>query len=476
MNQTVRWAGWMAIVMGMLVTASWLANVAVAEQRPNMIFVMTDDQGYGDVGFMGHPHLRTPVLDQMAHQGLQMHRFYAAAPRCSPTRASVLTGRHPNRSGVFSFGHALRPQEHSIATALREAGYRTGLFGKWHLGSVRAGQPTSPDGHGFEVWSAAPNFYVNDPWFSRNGQPVQVQGEGSAVTVAEAMPFIREAVQQGRPFFAVIWFGAPHTPHEATEELQALYPDLPRRLRNYYGEITGVDQAVGTLRQELRRLGIAENTLLIFTSDNGGQPGDGAEHLGLRGAKSEVWEGGIRVPAVVEWPGRIGPGITHVPASTVDLYPTFLEIAGVCMPHERPMDGISLVPLFEGRMQKRPQPLGFWEYMARRGQRMRSDQILQQLFQQQQTGGEVRINEGQLLGPELAYEEADDRPGHSVWMDNEWKLHRRPNGRFLLFNLRHDQGEQHNVIEQHPDIADRMKRELNEWEESVIRSLRGADY
>lgn len=443
--------------------------------KPNIIFAMTDDQGYGDLGYMGHEHLQTPVLDEMAQQGLRLDRFYAH-PRCSPTRASVLTGRHSNRSGVFTYGNALRDQEHTVATALREAGYRTGTFGKWHLGSVRAGQPTSPDGHGFDVWSAAANFYENDPWFSRNGEAVQVHGESSAVTVEEALPFIRETVDEGKPFFAMVWFGAPHTPHEATEELQELYSELPDQLRNYYGELTGVDRAMGMLRDELRELGIEQNTLLIFTSDNGGRPQDGAEHRGLRGNKGQVWEGGIRVPAVFEWPSRIEPRISQTPANTVDLYPTFLELAGVEQPHQRPMDGLSLVPLLEGRMQTRPKPLGFWEYMERSGQGMASDEILQNLHEQQQAGEPPDVNEGRIYGPDLDYEEADERPGHAAWMDNEWKLHRLPNGEHQLFHLVDDKGEQNNLIEQHPDVAERMQRQLREWEQSVINSMRGADY
>jgi arylsulfatase A-like enzyme len=449
---------------------------AEAGRPPNIIFAMTDDQGYGDVAYMGHRHLQTPVLDEMAESGLRMDRFYAAAPVCSPTRASVLTGRHPNRSGTFSWGNVLREQEQTVATALREAGYRTGFFGKWHIGSVRAGQPTSPGGHGFDVWSAAPNFYENDPWFSRNGRAVQVHGESSAVTVEEALPFIRDAVESGKPFFAVVWFGAPHIPHDATDEFQALYPALPEQLRNYYGEITGVDRAMGMLRDELRGLGIEQDTLLWFTSDNGGRPQDGAEHRGLRGVKGQLWEGGIRVPALLEWPGRIAPRISAVPAGTVDLYPTLLELAGVEVAHARPLDGISLVPHLAGRMQTRPQPMGFWTYSPAQGHRMRSDEIVQELYAQQQAGEPEDINEGRLYGPDLDYAEADDLPGDGAWLDGVWKLHQRADGELLLFNLADDKGEQNNVIDQHPERAERMQTELREWQESVVRSMRGKDY
>ncbi len=167
--------------------------------RPNIILVMTDDQGYGDAGYMGHPVLQTPVLDEMAANGLRLDNFRTASPVCSPTRASVLTGRHPTRIGVFRHGHALRPQERTVATLLREAGYRTGFFGKYHIGSVRDARPTSPGAHGFDEWLAAPNYYMNDPWFSHNGKPVQLRGEGSMVTVEAALPFIARAVRDERP-------------------------------------------------------------------------------------------------------------------------------------------------------------------------------------------------------------------------------------------------------------------------------------
>ncbi len=469
--------GGVAIALLTVFLPLWIESARAEADRPvNFIFAMTDDQGYGDVGYMGHRYLHTPVLDAMAENGLRMDRFYTASPVCSPTRASVLTGRHPNRSGTFSWGNALRGEEISVATELRNAGYRTGFFGKWHLGSVRAGRPSSPDGHGFEVWSAAPNFYENDPWFSRNGTAVQVHGEGSAVTVEEALPFIRDAAESGEPFFVVIWFGAPHTPHDAIEELQDLYPDMPDQLRNYYGEITGVDRAMGMVRDALREEGIEGDTLLWFSSDNGGRPRDGAEHRELRGVKGELWEGGIRVPALIEWPGRVEPRVSDIPVGTVDIFPTLLDLAGVNVGHDRPMDGVSLVDYLGGRMQERPAPLGFWNYGAAEGQRMRSDAIVRDLYAQQQAGSDGEINEGRLYGPDLDYAEADERPGSAAWIDGDWKLHRRSEGVHLLFNLADDRGERNNVIERYPERAERMKDALRDWEASVISSMRGADY
>jgi len=444
--------------------------------RPNIILFMTDDQGYGDAGYMGHEILQTPVLDEMAATGLRLDNFRTASPICSPTRASVLTGRHPSRIGVFRHGHALRPQERTVATLLRDAGYRTGFFGKWHVGAVREGRPTTPGAHGFDEWFAAPNYYMNDPWFSHNGEPVQLHGEGSMVTVEAALPFIRKAKEDDKPFLLFIWTGSPHEPHEATEELQALYADQPDQLRNYYGEITGIDHALGRLRDELRELDIHENTLLMFTSDNGGWPDDGSELLHLRGTKRTLWDGGLLVPTVLEWPGRLGPRISRFPGGTVDLFPTFLELTGVSIPTDRPLDGMSLVALLEDEIDRRPTPLGFWHNEETDGKLMYSDAIVQELKAVLEAGGEGEINEGKLLDIDFDFSAVEQSPGHLVWLDNEWKLHRLPGGEYLLFNLEEDPGEEDNIIDEHTERAEAMKKQMYAWRDACLESLRGEDY
>lgn len=412
----------------------------------------------------------------MAQNGLRLDRFYSASPVCSPTRASVLSGRHPNRSGTFRHGHQLRPQERTVASLLRDAGYRTGFFGKWHIGSIQAGRPTNPGAHGFDTWTAAPNYYLNDPWMSRNGKAVQLHGESSMVTVEEALPFIEEAVENDEPFLAFIWTGSPHGPHEASDELFERYSDFSEEEANYYGEITGVDRALGRIREHLRAKGIDEQTILWFSSDNGGRvpPADNGP---LRGEKGGLWEGGIRVPSVIEWPGHIQPGISHLPSGTVDILPTLLELAGAKIPDDRPLDGISIASLIHGReMEQRAQPLGFWHYDID-GHLMYSDRIVKELYELQQAGeenGEI-VNEGYLHPPGRNYTRAEERPGPGAWIDGDWKLHRRGSD-YLLFNLAEDPGEQNNVINKHPQRAERMRKELRAWEDSVIQSLRGADY
>ncbi|HUG19897.1 MAG TPA: sulfatase-like hydrolase/transferase, partial [Planctomycetaceae bacterium] len=301
-------------------------NVTAAD-RPNIILAMADDQGWGDVAYYGHPVLKTPVLDEMSRVGLRFDRFYAAAPVCSPTRGSVMTGRHPNRFGCFSWGHTLRRQEVTIAEAVRQAGYATGHFGKWHLGSCRKESPASPGNSGFDTWISTPNFYENDPLLCHNGTVKQYRGESSMVAVETALEFIDQ--QQDKPFLAVIWFGSPHTPHIASDEILKEYPGLSAKEANYLGEITGIDRAMGHLRKELRRRNLAENTLLWYTSDNGPQalesnPGSAG---GLRGRKGSLWEGGVRVPTIIEWPAVVtSPRITDVAGNTFDIYPTLIDL------------------------------------------------------------------------------------------------------------------------------------------------------
>lgn len=297
--------------MGLTGVPVWAVALEAGE-KPNIILVMADDQGWGDMAYNGHPVLKTPNFDQMAASGLRFDRFYAAAPVCSPTRGSVLTGRHPNRFGCFTWGYSLRPQEVTIAEALKRAGYRTGHFGKWHLGSVREDSPVSPGYSGFDEWFSSPNFYENDPWMSHNGKAVQTKGEGSMVTVKAVLDFVRSAVEADEPFLALVWFGSPHRPHEALDEDLQLYRDQPKELRHFLGEITAMDRAVGYLREQLRELGIAEDTLLWYTSDNGALP-EGSTG-GLSGRKGNLREGGIRVPAILEWPARVpSPRATSVP-------------------------------------------------------------------------------------------------------------------------------------------------------------------
>ena len=274
---------------------------AHAAERPNVILVMADDQGWGDTGYNGHPQLKTPNLDAMAAAGLRLNRFYTAHFNCSPTRASVMTGRHPHRMGTFSPGRPIRAEELTVAKVLQEAGYATGHFGKWHLNgkngdrntkvlpgrAILAEDPLSPGKLGFDEWVSADNFFDLDPVLGRNGVPEKFEGDGSDVAMGEALKFIRRQAAEKRPFLAVVWFGNPHVPHEALPADRRLYDGLPDSEQNYYGEISGIDRNVGRLRSALRELQVAENTLVWYCSDNGGAAGPRSTG-NLRGSKGTL--------------------------------------------------------------------------------------------------------------------------------------------------------------------------------------------
>ncbi|MCA9070079.1 MAG: sulfatase-like hydrolase/transferase, partial [Planctomycetaceae bacterium] len=255
----LRWV----FLLGLLMT-----SIGQAAEKPNIVLVMADDQGWGDMGYYGHAVIKTPNFDKAAATGLRFDEFYAAAPVCSPTRASVMTGRTPNRMGVFKWGYPMRPQETTVAEALKTAGYTTAHFGKWHLGSVRNDSPAHPGRNGFDEWLSAPNFYDNDPVLSHKGKAIQMEGESSIIAADAALKWMGEKVAGEQPFLAVVWFGSPHSPHRAAEEDRKLYADQPKNLQNFYGEVTGMDRAFGKIRDGLTQLGIRENTILWYCSDN----------------------------------------------------------------------------------------------------------------------------------------------------------------------------------------------------------------
>ncbi|BCX47486.1 N-acetylgalactosamine-6-sulfatase [Haloferula helveola] len=452
-----------------------------AADKPHIILVMADDQGWGDMAYQGHPVLKTPNFDKAAAAGLRFDRFYAAAPVCSPTRASVMTGRHPNRMGVFKWGHPIRPQETTIAEALKQAGYVTGHFGKWHLGSVRNSSPVNPGKNGFDEWLSAPNFYDNDPVLSHKGTAVKKEGESSIIAVDAALDWIRESLKQDQPIFAVVWFGSPHHPHRAVEEDLAHYRDQPAKKQHFLGEITGMDRAFGKLRDALDELGIRDNTVLWYTSDNGGLPGLG--DMGpFRGNKGQVLEGGLLVPAILEWPARIPkPRQTSVRCNTSDLFPTLLDIVGSNPPAGVPLDGTSLVPLIDGKLDRRPAPMGFWDYPTG-GISTPSENWMRELLKAQQAGGDLEPNAASAKAAELPKTPypTDSFPGHSAWTDGDLKLHRIQKGnkapRWELYDLVADPSEKNDLVNTKPDKLEPMKKALETWLASVVKSLNGEDY
>ena len=476
-----------------------------ADDRPSFVLMMGDDHGWEETGYNEHSMVQTPVLDAMAAEGLRLDRFYAAHPSCSPTRGSFLTGRHPNRYGTFAPNWSIRPEEITVAHVLGEAGYATGHFGKWHLGPVRAESPTSPGAMGFDEWVSHDNFFELNPFLSRNGQPpTRFLGEGSAIIIDETLQFIERATQAGRPFLAVVWFGSPHEPYSGLEEDLALYDDLPDRyaettvtltsmedgmpterplrdvLRERYAEITAVDRAIGTLRDYLAAAGLRENTVVWYNGDNG-TPSSGVAEQTLRGQKGSMYEGGIRVPGVVEWPRRIrAPRVSQIPVVTSDFLPTLAALSGQPLP-DRPIDGINLAGLLDGTMTARPEVLFFWafDYEGLAGRNL-EPYIPPEL--QVGTTPLVKYMDGALTRTFQNYRypeiDGDDRVGRRVIMDHEHKLvvECPPCPGPELFNLRDDPAETNDLAAVEPQIVERMARLLREWQQSVLTSLTGADY
>jgi len=467
-----------------------LSQTLSAAERPNIILMMADDLGYGDTGFTGHKIIRTPHLDQMARDGAVLTHFHAGGPVCSPTRGTFVTGRHNFRYGIFgaNVGH-LPKQEITLAEIAKEKGYTTGHFGKWHLGTLdpersskgAARKPRenySPAAwHGYDqsfvvessiaTWtdpeakqkkrknpkkdqeSGGNPFYQNGK--ALDGNDPSLKGGAGKVVMDRALPFIAAAAERKQPFLAVIWFNAPHAPVVASPSLHQSYTDqgVADGPAHYYGCITEMDQQIGRLRSELKRLGVAENTLIKFTSDNGpegkqssaevdGLSGSKARYAGvtagLRGRKRSLYEGGVRVPTLAVWPGRITAGsVLAAPSSTLDYLPTIAELLGYTMPDKRPIDGVSLLPLFS------PSPVQF----------SRSQPI-----------------------PFL-------HRGTATLIDGDFKLVVRAlgaSGRDELFHLGQDRTESSNVIEDHPERALKMREHLLRFIDSAKHSHAGADY
>ena len=482
------------------------AFTVAAVDKPNIILLMGDDHGWAETGYYDHPHLKTPVLDEMARTGLRLDHFYAGHPSCSPTRGSFLTGRHPNRFGTFTPGYSIRPKEITMAHLLAKAGYHCGHFGKWHLGPVKKDSPTNPRVMGFHEYVSHDNFYEMNPPFSRNGgPPVVIKGEGSEVTIDETLRFIEDARKREKPFLAVVWFGSPHEPYSGLARDLALYDNLPKEyaerkvrltsnetgrptqrplrdvLRERYAEITAMDRAIGKLRKRLTELNLRDNTVLWYCGDNGSPRSYGRVVTPFREEKGSVYEGGIRVPGLIEWPAKIKKGrVSKVNGVTSDILPTVCEWAGMELP-KRPLDGISLAPLVSRKMTSRPEPIGFWSFNTRRATRNGAKPYFTAEEQQGTTplvklmGNIPTRNFRNYHQPPI--EEAD-YGGARVWLDNRYKLviPGKDGATPELYDLQTDPAEKNSITKKKPELTTRMARELRTWQSSVLNSLREKDY
>ena len=408
-------------------------------KRPNIILIMSDDQGWGQVGYMGHPQLKgnTPNLDEMAKTGIRFNRFYAAASVCSPTRASVLTGRSPRRTGVPGLHKRLCLQEKTLAQALKKAGYATAHFGKWHLGGVQGSampilpdDPNGPGHYGFDEYLSATNYIEMDQLMTHNGKVVYIEGESSVRMVEAGLKFIE--ANKDKPSFTVLWYGSPHFPYKASEQDMAGLPkDMDSKQRQLLGEIVAMDRSIGMLRKRLRELNIAENTLIWFCSDNGGRDHEPHAMAGLKGSKGSLHEGGIRVPGLIEWPGNIKPLVTDFPATTMDIMPTIIDLLD--LPKDSMLDvvdGESIAPLFKGETPKRSHGI----YFGNKGTALIKDKY-------------------KLV-----------KNGNSK--DMKWSL----------YDLEKDMAESKDLHDQFPEIVKSMSQEADAISASIDASELGKDY
>ena len=439
---------------------------------------MSDDQGWGDTGYNGHPVILTPELDAMAAEGYVFNQFYAAAPNCSPSRASILTGRNHVRCKVSNHGHYMRAQEITLAEALKDAGYVTGAFGKMHIGSGQTNSPANPSAMGFDEWVVGLNYFDVNPYLSHFGDVDYHPAEqGSVITMDETIDFLDRHKGGGKPMFVLAWFPAPHQPfHEGDSNLY-----VGETHAGYYREVTLLDEQLGRLRQWLRDNSIHENTILWFCSDNGGRT-TGESATGGRGGKGGLYEGGLRVPAIIEWPARSLAGSTDVPVVHTDMYPTLLAIVGVSVENQLPLDGEDVRSIMEGTSTTHGS-VGFWDELEA-GQATQSDPILSAIMAKQLAGDPLphdpaRIKKDIDEFPQLAVATPSGNDPWVAWLEWPWKLHRRYNtSSYELYNLESDPMEATNLVAvpEHLMRVANMKTNMWAWQESVIGSINGSDY
>lgn len=415
---------------------------AADKSHPNIVFILADDLGYGDLGCYGAADIRTPHLDKLATDGLRFTDFYANGPTCSPTRVAFLTGRYQQRAGMENAlyyqekGRGLPAQGETVADALQSAGYATALCGKWHVGYDPVRQPRQQGfDHFFGLLGGNHHYFqhmdrigVPDLWL--NNQPIEREGYTTDLITEDALQFIEKHRQE--PFFLYLSHAAPHFPWQGPDDREKdIRPRKPSWQQGdretYVAMVESMDAGIGRVLDKLDELKLRERTLVVFTSDNGGHTY--SRNAPLRGYKAELWEGGIRVPCIASWPGVLPAGeISKQVGITMDWTPTFRRLAGVGADPQGE-DGIDLMPLLTGDRPERERTL-FWR----------------------RKHGPVR----------KGFEE-----GRAV-RHGRWKLiEQHDSGKRYLFDLKDDVGESNNVIDQHPEVAAALHKRLDGWEDAV---------
>ncbi len=423
------------------------------EDKPNIVILFADDLGYGDLGCFGHPTINTPNLDRMAQEGMKMTQFYVGAPVCSPSRGALITGRLPvrtglygNPSGVFfpNDKNGIPEEEITIAEAVKKAGYATACYGKWHLGHLPEFLPVN---HGFDEYFGIPysnDMYTKSPGSDKYDVPpplmegtkvlrhvsIEDQEELTRMYTERAVNFIEE--NRNRPFLLYVPYTYPHVPLFVSERFRG------RSARGLYGDVVGkLDWSVGEIMQALHRHGIEENTLVIFTSDNGPwlmKKEEGGSAGLLYEGKNTCYEGGMRVPAIAWWPGTIAPGQVSVAlATTMDIMATAVDLAGIDLPENHVLDGFSLEPLFTGKKENVREYVPYY----RRGS----------LYAYRKGPWKIQF---------ITYDDPYSLNQRVVY-------HQRP----MLFNLDVDPSEKYNLHYEKPELVRKLEEEAVKYKESI---------
>ncbi|MEM9586515.1 MAG: sulfatase-like hydrolase/transferase [Planctomycetota bacterium] len=434
------------------------AKPVSADELPNVVMLLADDLGFQDVGCYNGP-VRTPNIDALAAGGTRFSDFYSGCAVCSPSRATLMTGRHHIRTGVYSWIHDpsqrshLLPSEVTLAEVLKSTGYATAHVGKWHLGLTSEVIPKpTPDKHGFDHWFATWNnaqpSHRNPDNFIRNGKPVgETEGYSCQLVADEAIGWLQQhktTSENRQPFFLNVWFHEPHAPIAAPEEIVSEYGKTKDKAAIYSGTIDNTDRAIGRLVAQLKSMGVFEQTLIIYASDNGSYRDDRTG--GLRGRKGMNWEGGIRVPGIFHWPGTIPASVVSPePAGLVDVLPTVCGLLGIDPP-ECHLDGSNLAPLLTSTGEfSRHQPL-FWHLQKARPI--------------------VAMRDGKYsLVADPDYELSTDNLFQEAWIP---LLKRGGYTNYRLFDLQSDPQQNIDLASQHPEVLERMKTQLLEINASIM--------